>query len=104
MTEINSFNGTCDVLDSLSRAWREMHTAYLVLCEVNEGTYKNWQAPLEFTQETSPELRRALEEMRGMMSKLCFAAAGKQPGAKAAEERAAMCAACSGCSNSPKIK
>ena len=99
MTVINSINGTCDVLDSLHKAWKELHSAYLTLCEINEGTYKNWQAPLAFTEVSSPELHRALEDLRQKMAKMCYAATGAQPGPNSAAARSAMCKKCHGCNN-----
>lgn len=72
--QISSDNGTAQVLDNLTKAWRAMHEAYLGISHINEGSRGADQPPIVFTAESSHQLYAAIEDLSSVFIKLRTAA------------------------------
>ena len=72
--QISCSNGTMMALDNLTKAQRSLHSAFLTISEINEGTYISGQEPLSFNVQTSPELATSIRDLAVVYDKLCKAA------------------------------
>lgn len=66
---INSSDGTGMTIDELRKTWNTLHSCYLRIQEINDGTYNDNQ-PIEFNINTCVELKVWMQGINDIVNKL----------------------------------
>lgn len=68
--KLSSSDGTMSTIEDLSKAWSLLHSCYLRIQEINDGSYNHLNPPIQFDYVTCPELSNWTDKINDIAKKI----------------------------------